>query len=151
MYFFKKMFRCKNKRPKVKVFKNKDNYREWKEVEQEVLDLVNTFRATCKKEMLESDEFCREQAQIRTEYCISTQNVTSEKHEVIKSNAENEWLSDIYENLSYGQVGAAGVLNSIINNKEKANNLLDDSWKYIGISCEYDEKGRKYSCITLAK
>jgi len=151
MGFFRNLFSCRRRKKKKVEFISIDNYQNWAKIEQEIYNLMNTYRFAHGKSMLQSDYFCREQAKIRTFYCISVQHATHEQYGVIVKNGKAVGLEKIAENLAYGYYSSAGTVNAFKNSSPHSINILKDDWKYTGVSVQEDEMGRKYVCVTFAK
>lgn len=115
-----------------------------KNIELEILDLINDFRLSEGLSPLESMSIIKTAAFSHTDYMVDTQTVSHanffERSNYLKSKAGAKSVS---ENVAYGFTKAESVVRAWINSESHKKNIEGDYTNF-GISAEKDVDGRWY-------
>lgn len=118
---------------------------EYTDIELEILDLVNNYRATKGLKTLERSDFISSVALAHTNYMV---NKGEANHDNFPQRNENLILNaaakSVGENVAYGFSSANSVVTAWIKNNGHRAIIENESYTHFGISIEQNNEGRYF-------
>jgi uncharacterized protein YkwD len=114
-------------------------------IELEVLDLVNTYRASKSLPSLQKMDIISSVAKSHSDYMVETGLVNHDnfplrnKELINKANA-----SSVGENVAYGFNSAEGVVNAWLKSDAHRSIIEREDFTHFGVSVETNKEGKKY-------
>jgi len=118
---------------------------EYSDLELEILDLINNYRAAKGLQTLVKSDIVSSIAMTHTNYMVETGEVN---HDNFPQRHENLILSagakSVGENVAYGYSSAQGVVNAWIKSDGHKAVIENESYTHFGISTAQNSKGRNF-------
>ena len=118
---------------------------EYSDMELEILDLINNYRAAKGLQTLVKSDIISSIALTHTNYMVETGEVN---HDNFPQRHENLILSagakSVGENVAYGYSSARGVVNAWIKSDGHKAVIENENYTHFGISTEQNSKGRNF-------
>ena len=117
---------------------------EYKPIEVEILELINSYRISIGLNYLNNMEIIKAEAYPHTDYMIERNQVSHDNFLARRNNLQNNaGASSVRENVAYGYATASGVVNAWLNS-EGHREVIEGDFTHFDISAEKDENGRWY-------
>lgn len=112
-----------------------------KSIDSQIVIFINIYRAENKKPILKINRLACNVAYSHSDY-MAKNKVYNHFYFMDRANAFPDWYCG--ENVAYNFVTAQSNFSAWKNSPDHNTNMLDDRFTEVGISTEYDEKGKSY-------
>jgi|TARA_B110000967_G_C18790343_1_gene512978 uncharacterized protein YkwD len=117
----------------------------YSEMENEIISIINTYRADKGLSKLNTYNIVSGEAQSHTEYMVETGEVNHANFGVRHQNlVAFASAKSVAENVAYGYSSAQAVVNAWINSEGHRKNIENGDFTDFGISTESNSEGRNY-------